>query len=101
MRKSLLFAFIFLISTGHAFAAAQTGLAWENPLQTLVNSITGPVAYGFSVAGVVVAGSGFAMGGELQGFIKVCLTLTLAISFVLLATNVLARLYGVSGAIIP
>jgi type IV secretion system protein TrbC len=40
-----------------AAASGGGGLPWETPLETLRDSITGPVAYAISLMGVVVAGA--------------------------------------------
>ncbi|MEF1183010.1 TrbC/VirB2 family protein, partial [Vibrio campbellii] len=38
--------------------ASSTGLPWESPLERIVDSITGPVAFGASALGIVAASVG-------------------------------------------
>jgi type IV secretory pathway VirB2 component (pilin) len=53
--------------TAHA-ATGGGGLPWEAPLTTLSNSITGPVAYGASIIGIVGAGGILIFaGGQING----------------------------------
>lgn len=96
--KTLVILLAFLLSSGATFASTQTGLAWESPLQMVVNSITGPVAYVFAIVGVVVSGFALVLGGDIQGFVRGLLLLTLVISMILLAAKFLAVAFGVSGA---
>ncbi|WP_318491192.1 TrbC/VirB2 family protein [Photobacterium leiognathi] len=35
---------------------SNTGMPWESPLEKIINSVTGSVAFGISVQGVVAAG---------------------------------------------
>jgi type IV secretory pathway VirB2 component (pilin) len=50
----VLFALLLPVAA-HA-ATGGGGLPWETPLQTLSNSISGPLAYGLSLIGLVVSG---------------------------------------------
>lgn len=60
------FALVQLGFTGAAFAGGGGGgLPWEAPLQTLANSLTGPVALGISIIAMAAAGGTLIFGGEL------------------------------------
>lgn len=52
------------LSATPAFAAG-TGMPWEQPLQQVLDSITGPVARAAAVIGIVISGMGvmFSEGG--------------------------------------
>lgn len=80
--------------------ASSTGLPWEDPLSRVVDSFTGPVAFGASVLGIVAAGMGLIFGGDLTGIIQTVLIIALAVGIIVFATNLLSSLFGVSGAMI-
>ena len=85
-------------------AAASTGgssLPWEGPLQTIANSITGPVAYAISLMGIVVAGAMLVWGGEINEFARRIIMLVLVISLIVFSTQLLSTLFNVSGAVLP
>jgi type IV secretion system protein VirB2 len=80
--------------------ASSTGLPWEDPLDQIVDSITGPVAFGVSVLGIVVAGGSLVFGGELDGFVQKIMMIALVVAVIVGATNLLTMLFGVSGALL-
>lgn len=87
-----------------SLADASTGggsLPWETPLEAIRDSVTGPVAYAISLMGIVVAGAMLVWGGEIGDFVRRIIMLTLAISLIVFAANILATLFNVSGAVIP
>jgi type IV secretory pathway VirB2 component (pilin) len=60
-----------LVSNALAYASTSTtGLPWETPLQTVQQSLTGPVAAGISVVGIAAGGMALVFGGELSEFAK-------------------------------
>jgi type IV secretion system protein VirB2 len=78
-----------------AFAAA-TGAPWEAPLQSFLNSLTGPVAQIAGVAAVVVAGLGIAFsegGSGLKKLVWVAMGLSIAFA----ATTFFLPLFGFGG----
>ena len=94
----LLFAVLLLFpDIAHA---SSTGMPWEGPLTKLVDSITGPVAFGISVLALVASVAGLVFGGELSGLIKNMLFLALGISVIVFATNMLRSLFNVSSTLI-
>ena len=102
MRKCLYaLAFVALATGAIAIvpeaAFAQTALPWETPLETLTNSIKGPVAYFISLLGIVVAGAMLIFGGEINEFVRRLIMLVLVISLIIFASNVLSTLFS-SGA---
>ncbi len=85
-----------------AAMATQTGgggLPWETPLDTLVQSIRGPVAYGISLLGIVSAGAMLVWGGEINEFVRRVIMLVLVISLIVFAGNILTTLFS-SAAVI-
>ena len=84
-----------------AVAAATTGgiTEWETPLQKVVTSITGPVAFGISAIGVVVAGGMLIWGGEINEFGRRIIMVVLVIALIVTATNLLQTLFGI-GALV-
>lgn len=81
--------------------ASSTGMPWESPLDKFVSSITGPVAFGVSVLGLVGAGATLIFGnGDMSGFLKIVIGLVLAISFIAFAVNILSAMFGVSSTLI-
>ncbi|QCG92929.1 conjugal transfer protein TrbC (plasmid) [Azospirillum sp. TSA2s] len=75
------------------------GLPWEAPLQTFVNSLTGPVAFAISLLGIVVCGAMLIWGGEINEFARRFVMLVLVVALLVFATNILTQLFGV-GAVI-
>ena len=53
-----------------ALASSGGSLPWEGPLQTIQESITGPVAGFIALAAVAVAGGMLIFGGELNDFAR-------------------------------
>lgn len=76
------------------------GVPWEDPLSTVVKSITGPVAFGISVLAIVSAGVMLIFGGEISGFIKTIIYIALVVALIVGATNVLSSLFGISSTLV-
>ena len=88
-----------LSSPAYASSSGGGGLPWESPLQTITQSITGPVAFAVSVIGVFAAGAGLIWGGEISGFTRTLIFVVLVIGLIVAATNILSTLFGV-GALV-
>jgi len=85
-------------STAHA-ATGGAGLPWEQPLTTLSNSVTGPVAYGVSLIGIVGAGGVLIFaGGMVNEFLRAVLFSVLVIAFIIAAKNTLSAFGFAAGA---
>jgi type IV secretory pathway VirB2 component (pilin) len=75
------------------------GLPWEAPLTTLSNSITGPVAYGVSIIGIVGAGGILIFaGGQVNEFLRAVLFCVLVIAFIIAAKNTMSAFGWGAGA---
>jgi type IV secretion system protein VirB2 len=81
-------------------AAGAGGMPWEGPLTVIVTSITGPVAFGISVIGIVSAGAMLIFGGEIGQFLKSAIILVLVIALIVLATQFLSSAFGIGAALI-
>src|ERR1700733_12969949 len=101
------FRFIFVCVIGWILCAARTaqaatgggGLPWEAPLTTLSNSITGPVAYGVSIIGIVGAGGILIFaGGQVNEFLRAVLFCVLVIAFIIAAKNTMSAFGWGAGA---
>jgi type IV secretion system protein VirB2 len=98
MRKRYTLAYAVLAAAIIAMtpeaAFAQSALPWETPLETLTNSIKGPVAYFISLLGIVVAGAMLIFGGEINEFVRRLIMLVLVISLIIFSSNVLSTLFS-------
>ncbi|MGC6031333.1 TrbC/VirB2 family protein [Enterobacter kobei] len=97
-RLSLLALLLFLPAL--AQASSSSGMPWEGPLQKVVDSITGPVAFGISVLAIAVAGLSLAFGGQLDGFVHKLAIIALVVSLIVFAVNVLSAVFGVSSTLV-
>jgi type IV secretory pathway VirB2 component (pilin) len=96
----LLLAFFAALPQLASAAAAGGGIAeWETPLNLVVTSITGPVAFGISAIGIVVSGGMLIWGGELNEFARRMIMVVLVIAMIITAINLLQTLFGV-GALV-
>ena len=78
---------VFASSTG-------TGLPWEGPLQTVTDSLTGPVAIAIGTIAFFVAGGMLIFGSEIGDFAKRVIYAVLAASIMLLGGNLISVLFG-------
>jgi len=83
-----------------AMASTTTGMPWEDPLDTIMNSITGPVAMVISLLGVTVAGGMLIFGGELGEFTRRIVMLVLVIGLLVSSASILSLLYGGASALV-
>lgn len=73
--------------------AAAAGLPWEDTLDIFVDSVTGPVAKGFSILAVCVMG-GLLAFGDLGGVSKRAAQAIMGLAMVLFAANFIAAIGG-------
>ena len=64
-------------------ALASTSMPWDTGIKNIQESLTGPVATGISLIGLIAAGAMLVFGGEISGFLKQLIYLVLAISLIL------------------
>jgi type IV secretory pathway VirB2 component (pilin) len=75
-----------------------SGLQWETPIQTIVRSVSGPVAYGFAVLGLVALAVKFVFGGEMGDILRYTLNGVVALSILMFSVPLLGTLFA--GAVI-
>lgn len=88
---------LLLVAEPSLASEAGTGLEWEGPLQAIMRSMTGPVAFMISFIAIVIAGAMLVWGGELNEFARRVVMLILVISLIMFAGSILRRLF-VGGA---
>ena len=76
-----------------------SGLPWENPIQLIVRSISGPVAYGFGVFALFGFTIGWAFGDEMNGALKKLLNVVIGVSGLMFVVPLIGSLFV--GAVIP
>jgi type IV secretion system protein VirB2 len=94
-------AMLLLSGTGAFGANTSSNLPWEAPLQTLVTSLTGPVAYAISIVAIVALGAGLAFGGELSESMRRMLQIGIAVCLVVFAAQVLTSWIGAGAETAP
>lgn len=102
--KSLLLVFAVAVAlcVPHdvwASAGSGGGLPYETALKTLADSITGPVAWGLSVIGLVGSCAALLFGGDMNGFMRNAVLIVLVACFICNAVNIIALFTG-KGAVI-
>ena len=97
-RVVLLFIVLLSPTVSHA---ATTGLPIESGIETLSNSLTGPIARGIALIAVVATGAALCWG-EMRGGTKMLIGVTFGITIVLGAATVVDILAPqTSGALLP
>lgn len=91
---SLLLALCILSTQVMASEGVGGSLPYESWLTSLRNSVTGPVAFTLSVVGIVIAGGALIFGGDLNGFFRSLVFLTLVMALVIGANNIMSGFFG-------
>lgn len=100
-RSFLTVAGLAMVSNALAHASTSTtGLPWETPLQTVQQSLTGPVAAGISVVGIAAGGMALVFGGELSEFAKRACYAVIATGAIVGAGSLMSTLFSSSSAVI-
>ena len=98
-RRNLLAPLLLMMSrSAWAGGGGGGGLPWETPLNTVAQSLTGPVALSISLIALMVAGGTLVFGGELSEFARRSCVAVLAIAFLVLGAGFMTSLFGVGGA---
>jgi type IV secretion system protein TrbC len=74
------------------------GLPYESGLQNLADSITGPVPFVISLAGIVGCGAMLIFGGEISGFMRTMVFIVLVIAVIVQAGSIVTLLKGGAGS---
>lgn len=88
-------AFVLLFpEQAHAQTASATGF-WGTPIQNFVDVLVGPVSLGMVLIGFVGGISGFIGCGEMNGFTRSMMVLTLSGSILLAAKPFISSMFGI------
>jgi type IV secretory pathway VirB2 component (pilin) len=98
---ALLTLLVLFLPDAHASAGGGGGLPYEGWLGKVTDSITGPVAYAISLGALVAAGAALIFGGDMNGFMKALLFITLVLSMIVAAKNFLSGLTGTGATVAP
>jgi type IV secretion system protein VirB2 len=90
---------IFATQSATASVGSGGSLPYEDWLENLRNSVTGPVAFSLSLIGIVVAGGVLIFGGDLNGFFRTLIFIVLVMALIVGAQNVMSTFFG-HGAVI-
>jgi type IV secretion system protein VirB2 len=97
-KRTMMAALLLLMSRPAWAGGGGGGLPWETPLNTVAQSLTGPVALSISLIALMVAGGTLVFGGELSEFARRSCVAVLAIAFLVLGAGFMTTLFGVGGA---
>lgn len=100
MIRIFLLFFILFWSEFLLAGSAGGGLPWDSPLETLSESITGPVAFFVSLIGIVASLVGLVFGGDKSQILKIGTSLVLVISIIVGASSFMQSVFNVSGTTI-
>ena len=98
LRRTMLAPLCLLASRAAWAGGGGGGLPGEAPLNTVAQSLTGPVALSISLIALMVAGGTLVFGGELSEFARRSCVAVLAIAFLVLGSGFMTSLFGVGGA---
>jgi len=79
-----------------AHAATNADMPWEGPLQTILDSITGPVAEIIAILAIAVTGLALAFGDSSGGFRKL-IQIVFGLSIAFAATTLVTNFFGFGG----
>lgn len=96
---ALLLLTLLALIPQHAHASSGIGLGggdmpWDDPLDKLRASVTGPFAFVMSLLGIVIGASILIFGSDLNGFFRFMVLIILIISVLIAAQNFLASRFG-------
>ena len=88
------------VYAANASEGGGAGLPWENPIAKLVQSISGPVAFGIALLGIIACGATLIWGGEISEFTRRIIYVILVVCIIVFAKNLLTGTMF-AGAVIP
>jgi type IV secretion system protein VirB2 len=95
LRRPLVAALILALTTGQAFAYG-TNMPWESPLQSILDSIQGPVAKIIAVIVIIATGLALAFGDTSGGFRRM-LQIVFGLSIAFAASSFFLNFFSYSG----
>ena len=100
VKKLFLLPLAILFRVAIAEAGTTGTLPWEGPLQTIAQSLTGPVAFSVALIGIFATGATLVWGGEMNEFGRRGALLALIVSVLVFASSLLSNAFGTGGALI-
>ncbi|OQX05073.1 MAG: hypothetical protein BWK73_34505 [Thiothrix lacustris] len=103
MRSKLLLMPLFWLLAAFsdvAFAGAAGGMPWETPLETVMESLTGPTAGFIALIGVFAAGAALIFGGEMAEFTRKIVMIILLVSLMMGGAALMGTLGFATGAVV-
>ena len=88
------FAAGLIVSEAAWATPTATAAPWEKGLETLKNSLTGPVAQAIALIAIVAAGAALIFGGDMTGFMRTAVYIVLVLGIIIGAANLLSALSG-------
>ncbi|WP_137819159.1 TrbC/VirB2 family protein [Pseudomonas sp. 2FG] len=95
VRRELLLVFVMLMTTGTARAAGSS-MPWEGPLESILESIQGPVARIVAVIIIISTGLALAFGDTSGGFRKL-IQIVFGLSIAFAASSFFLSFFSFSG----
>ena len=83
---------VMMPELAHATDTGTGELPFETPLKKLTASLTGPVAFGISLIGIIAAGAALIFGGEMSGFLRSMVFLVLVIAVIVNASGIITMI---------
>ena len=92
---------LFALLAGDVLASGGgSGMPWESALQSVADSITGPVAFTIAVFAFVGAGAMLVwQGGEMGPVLKILLGIVMGVALIVCAAPFLEKAFGVSAGL--
>lgn len=103
MRNKSIFALLLLFAVvSPEIASASGGITeFSSPLESVVNTVTGPAGKWISIVAMALCGVIFILNkDDLSGGFKLLLQVVFGISFIAFATSIVNSVFSFSGAII-
>lgn len=94
--RAAFLAALFLISSS-AFAATSGQWGFVSAIDQFREIISGPVAQGIAVLGIVACGIGLAFGGEMNQFLKTMVYVVMVVCLIITANGAVTWLGSLSG----
>jgi len=103
MRNKYIFALLLLFAVVFPEIASASGgiTEFSSPLESVVNTVTGPAGKWISIVAMALCGVIFILNkDDLSGGFKLLLQVVFGISFIAFATSIVNSVFSFSGAII-
>lgn len=95
-----LIAFMCFVNAGWCGTTSGSDLPWESGVDKIKKSITGPIATGICILGVVGCGAGLIVGGDMGQLTQKTLMVVMVICLIVGATKFIMAITD-SGALLP